>query len=101
MATSVAVRHRTIEELWFITGGRGHFWRHTAEGEESIDDVEPGVALAIPRHCSFQFRSVDDQPLSAVGTTIPPFPIGDEREVETVIGPWEPTVDPGGNEPAG
>ena len=29
-ATSRAVTHRTVEEIWFIVGGRGEMWRPRA-----------------------------------------------------------------------
>ncbi len=30
-ATSKAVRHRSVEELWFFTGGKGLMWRKLGE----------------------------------------------------------------------
>ena len=31
-ATSVAVHHRTVEEVWFVVGGAGEMWRGDAGG---------------------------------------------------------------------
>jgi mannose-6-phosphate isomerase-like protein (cupin superfamily) len=83
---SRAVRHRTVEELWYFVGGRGEMWRRTAAGHESVVAVEAGVSLDIPLGTSFQFRSTGAEPLTAVGTTMPPWP-GDDEAVH-VDGPW-------------
>jgi mannose-6-phosphate isomerase-like protein (cupin superfamily) len=91
--TSIAVRHRTIEELWYFVGGRGRMWRRSADGEERVDDVEAGVSIDIPRGTTFQLRALGDEPLSAVGATMPPWP--GPGEAIPAVGPWEPTVDPG------
>jgi mannose-6-phosphate isomerase-like protein (cupin superfamily) len=86
--TSRAVRHRTVEELWYFVGGRGQMWRRDAEGHESVVDVEAGVSLDIPLGTAFQFRSTGDEPLAAVGTTMPPWP-GDGEAVGA-DGIWDP-----------
>jgi len=91
--TSVAVRHNTVEELWFFLGGRGEMWRKDAAGDETFVDVEPGVCIDIPLGVTFQFRSFGDEPLSAVGATMPRWPGAGEAVVSS--GPWEPTVTPG------
>ena len=84
--TSRAVRHRTVEELWYFVGGRGEMWRRDAEGRESVVAVEAGVSLDIPLGTAFQFRSTGEEPLAAVGTTMPPWP-GDDEAV-FVDGAW-------------
>lgn len=83
---SRAVRHRTVEELWYFVGGRGQMWRRDAEGRESVVEVESGVSLDIPLGTSFQFRSTGEEPLAAVGATMPPWP-GDDEAV-LVDGIW-------------
>jgi mannose-6-phosphate isomerase-like protein (cupin superfamily) len=88
-AVSVAVRHRTVEELWFVVAGRGEMWRGD-EGDGVVVDLRPGLSLTIPVGTAFQFRSTGDEPLAAVAVTMPPWP-GDDEAVRT-IGPWEPTV---------
>jgi mannose-6-phosphate isomerase-like protein (cupin superfamily) len=84
--TSLAVRHRTVEELWYFVGGRGEMWRRGPDGQEAVDAVEPGVSLDIPLGTSFQFRALGEEPLRAVGVTMPPWP-GDD-EAERVEGRW-------------
>jgi len=87
--TSIAVRHRTVEEVWYFLSGRGQMWRRTPEGEERIDEVGPGVSIDIPVGTAFQFRTLGDEPLSAVGTTMPPWP-NDDAEAIPADGPWPP-----------
>ena len=69
---------------------------HRAAGRESsrpsrleIVPVEPGVCITIPLGTRFQLRSVGNEPLVAVGVTIPTWPGQDEATV--VSGEWRPT----------
>jgi mannose-6-phosphate isomerase-like protein (cupin superfamily) len=87
--TSVAVVHRTVEEIWFFLTGRGEMWLADDEHEDVVD-VEPGVALTIPVGTRFQFRALGPEPLAAVGVTMPPWP-GDGEAI-SVEGRWEPTA---------
>ena len=88
-AVSQAVAHRTVDEVWYFLSGRGQMWRRSPDVEEIVD-VEPGVSITIPQGTSFQFRSLSHEPLSAVGTTMPPWP--GEDEAFAVDGVWKPTV---------
>ncbi|WP_201834769.1 cupin domain-containing protein [Microvirga zambiensis] len=88
-AISKAMAHRTVEEIWYFVSGRGQMWRRSHETEEIVD-VEPGTAITIPVGTHFQFRSLSQEPLAAVGTTMPPWP--GEGEAFAVDGIWEPTV---------
>jgi mannose-6-phosphate isomerase-like protein (cupin superfamily) len=90
--TSVAVIHRTVEEIWYFLRGRGEMWRQLDDREEVVD-VGPEVCLTIPVGVKFQFRSFGYEPLSAVGATLPPWPGAGEATV--VEGLWEPSVEPG------
>lgn len=98
--TSVAIAHRTIEEMWFFVGGQGEMWRRT-EGadDETVITVATGEAITIPSSTHFQFRSSGSEPLAAVGATVPAWPgVGDlsgRGEAYLVPGPWTATVDPG------
>lgn len=85
--TSIAVTHRTVEEIWFIVSGRGEMWRKQGE-REGIVALEPGVCLTIPRGTLFQFRSSSAEGVSAIGVTMPPWP--GEGEAVPVLGPWSP-----------
>ena len=87
--TSAAVTHRTVEEIWYVLSGRGEMWRQQ-DGREQIVALEAGVCLTIPLGTRFQFRSLGDAPLAALGVTMPPWPGEDEAVV--VDGPWTATV---------
>jgi mannose-6-phosphate isomerase-like protein (cupin superfamily) len=88
-ATSRAVVHRTVEEIWFVVSGRGDLWRAT-DGREETVALQPGIAVTIPVATRFQFRATGREPLMIVGVTMPPWP-GDDEAI-AVDGPWEPTV---------
>ena len=87
--TSKAVVHRTVEEIWYFLSGRGQMWRQH-NGQAQVVDVYPGVCLTIPLGTRFQFRSFGEEPLAAIGITMPPWP-GDGEAV-VVPGEWQPTV---------
>jgi mannose-6-phosphate isomerase-like protein (cupin superfamily) len=91
--TSVAVRHRTVEEIWYFVEGQGEMWLRGEAGREAIVDVHPGKCLTLPVGTQFQFRSFGLQPLAAVGVTMPPWP-GDGEAIRCQ-GPWQPTVPSG------
>ncbi len=84
---SVAVTHRTVEEIWYILSGSGQMWRRQGEHEQAVD-LKPGVCLTIPLGTHFQFLASESGPLSAVGVTMPPWP--GEDEAVAVAGPWTP-----------
>jgi mannose-6-phosphate isomerase-like protein (cupin superfamily) len=87
--TSIAVEHRTVEEIWYFLRGMGEMWRRSTDQEEIVG-VSAGVCITIPLGTRFQFRSLGVDPLAAVGVTIPGWP-GD-TEAMLVDGPWRPTV---------
>jgi mannose-6-phosphate isomerase-like protein (cupin superfamily) len=80
---SCAVRHRTVEEIWYVLSGAGEMWR--SDGD--LVRLEAGVCLTIPVGVRFQFRSLGDQALAAVAVTMPPWP--GEGEAEVVAGLWD------------
>jgi len=85
---SRAVRHRSVEELWFFVSGRGQMWRQDAGGAETIA-VFPGLSIDVPVGTAFQFRAEGEAPLEAVAVTMPPWPGAEEAEF--VEGIWLPT----------
>ena len=88
-AVTVAVAHRTVDELWYVTAGRGRIWRRFGEREEIVA-VGPGDSISLPLGTHFQFRADGDVPLEAIAATIPPWPGADEAF--PVAGVWTPTV---------
>ncbi len=93
--TSVAVAHRTVEEIWFFLGGHGEIWRRLNDQEDLVS-VDAGVSITLPVGTHFQFRSLGAEPLSAIGVTMPPWP--GEGEAYEVRGKWTPTVKPENSE---
>jgi mannose-6-phosphate isomerase-like protein (cupin superfamily) len=87
--TSVAVVHRTVEEIWYFLQGRGEMWRRFGDDSEIVE-VGAGTCLTIPLGTHFQFRSVGFEALSAIGVTMPPWP--GEDEARLTDGAWPPTV---------
>ena len=85
--TSIAVAHRTVEEIWFFLTGRGEMWRKRNDHEEVVP-IDPGVCLTIPVGTHFQFRSFGHEALAAIGITMPPWP--GEGESYNVPGNWPP-----------
>ena len=83
--TSMAVTHRTVEEIWFFLSGRGEMWRKL-ESQEAVVPVESGVCITIPLGTWFQFRSFGTEPLRAIGVTMPPWP--GEGEAYEIPGKW-------------
>ena len=89
---SIAQRHRTVSEIWYVVGGLGRMWRRGPAGTATEIDLRPGVALTIPVGTWFQFRATGRVPLEIVGATMPAWP-GDDEAV-MVDGPWPPALDP-------
>jgi mannose-6-phosphate isomerase-like protein (cupin superfamily) len=85
----MAVKHRTVEEIWFVQSGEGRIWRKSAD-QESIIDVGVGDCLTIPLGTAFQYRSVGSAPLAFVAVTMPPWP--GAGEAIFVEGPWRASV---------
>jgi mannose-6-phosphate isomerase-like protein (cupin superfamily) len=88
--TSIPVAHRTVDEIWYIIGGRGEMWRKLGDAEETVI-LEMGICLTIPVGTHFQWRSVGTEPLVAIAVTMPPWP--DEEEAYRVEGVWNPTAE--------
>lgn len=83
--TTLAVRHRTVEELWYILSGTGELWRKN-ETRETIAKLRPGIAVDLPLGVSFQFRTTSSEALQFLICTMPPWP--GEDEAIPVEGKW-------------
>ncbi len=70
---SKAIVHQQVEEVWYVTSGRGEVWRKQGDREEVVE-VGPGSALTIPTGSHFQFRTVGPEPFQFVMCTMPPWP---------------------------
>ena len=83
-STSIAVSHRTVDEIWYVLSGRGEIWRSTS----GISRLEPGLGVSISSGTGFQVRA-GGEALVIVAVTIPAWP-GD-GEAERVDGLWPPS----------
>ncbi len=93
-AVTDAVRHKVVEELWYVISGAGQLWRKSGRAE-SIIDVRPGTSLLIPVKTSFQFRAGFEQPLIMLLATMPTW----QHEIDAkgpvpVEGLWQPKSPP-------
>ncbi|HVC99816.1 MAG TPA: cupin domain-containing protein [Candidatus Dormibacteraeota bacterium] len=69
------VRHLTVEEIWYVTSGRGRVWRQPRDGTAATTvTVAPGDALRIPTGWAFQFAAEVDGELRFACFTSPPWP---------------------------
>lgn len=82
---SAAVVHRTIDELWYVVGGRAELWRQLGDVQTTVT-VTAGDALTIPVGAAFQYRTVGGEPFAFVMCTLPRWP-GDQEAVR-VPGIW-------------
>ena len=87
---SRAVKHRTVEEIWYFVQGTGHVWRKQ-DDREVVEDVRPGLCLTIPTGTHFQFRNTGWEPLCFIIATMPPWP-GDDEAIR-VEDHWPITTD--------
>jgi mannose-6-phosphate isomerase-like protein (cupin superfamily) len=65
-STSTAVRHRTVEELWYVISGHGEMWR-SRDGAQAVHPLSRGTCLGITPGTAFQFRARGDETLIVVG----------------------------------
>jgi mannose-6-phosphate isomerase-like protein (cupin superfamily) len=83
--TSAPVRHRRVEEIWYVLEGEGEVWRKTDRAEQTVS-VKTGTSLTIPPLTAFQFRNTGRDPLRILITTMPPWP--GPNEAEETVGAW-------------
>lgn len=79
-ATSSPVRHRTVEELWYVLEGSGEIWRGREGEPERVDALSVGDSVRIPVGTAFQFRASPHRALKLLLATMPPWP-GPEEAV--------------------
>jgi mannose-6-phosphate isomerase-like protein (cupin superfamily) len=83
---SIAVFHKTVEEIWYVMKGEGEIWRKKGEFE-NVTSLSSGTCLTIPLGTDFQFRTIGEIPLEILITTMPPWPGQDEAVL--VEGKWK------------
>lgn len=75
--TSLAVKHNTVEEIWYILSGQGEMWQKSND-EEKIVELKEGAGLTIPNGNHFQFQNTGAEPSCILLVTMPPWPGKDE-----------------------
>lgn len=80
------IRHRTVDEVWFVLGGRAEFWRAVAD-QEDLREVGPEDSLRIIAGTVFQFRTLGPEPFRALLFTVPEWP-GNDEAVPVDVGRW-------------
>jgi mannose-6-phosphate isomerase-like protein (cupin superfamily) len=86
---SAPVRHRNVEELWYVLSGEGEMWRRDAVGE-AVVSLRPRLCLSLPLGTDFQFRCLGSETLRVVAVTLPPWPGADEAL--PAAGRWMPAA---------
>lgn len=74
------VRHRTVEEIWYVLAGSGSLRRRAPGGDERTDPLEPGRAVVIPTGWAFSFSAAGAADLVFLCHTSPPWPGAEEAE---------------------
>jgi mannose-6-phosphate isomerase-like protein (cupin superfamily) len=80
-ATSSAVSHKTVEEVWYFLDGKGEVWRGGLCEDKPIA-MAAGDSLVIPTLTPFQFRNTGTGPLKFIIATVPPWPGASEARPE-------------------
>jgi mannose-6-phosphate isomerase-like protein (cupin superfamily) len=86
------VRHRTVEEIWYVTAGSGRVWRQPPGEPGETIEVAPGAALRIPTGWAFQFAAGAGSELRFACFTSPPWPGPEEADPVPAGGLGPPTV---------
>jgi len=89
---SKPVRHRTVEEIWYVLEGEGEVWRCPPDGNERPLAVTTGDAIVIPTRWSFQFAAGPHSPLRFLCYTSPPWPEPGDADDVAYGSLGEPTV---------
>ena len=89
------VRHKTVEEIWYVLNGTGKIWRCPPKTEQVLvpaKNVCPGDSLVIPTGWIFQFQAGPNGPLQFLCHTTPPWPGDGEAVPAELDGLGEATV---------
>lgn len=79
-ATTQAVKHRSVVEVWYVIAGEGEIWRKLDEAE-TLTSLIPGTSINIPVGTHFQFRNTGAVPLEILLGTMPAWPGKEEAIV--------------------
>ena len=88
------VRHRSVEELWYVVSGEGEISRRHGARDPFVESLRPGACVDIGLGLTFQFRSTGTDELSMVLLTMPEWPGSDEAVPQPGLATWEPLGQP-------
>lgn len=74
---SSAVKHKTVDEVWYCLSGHGSIWQEN-NGKTQISDFTSGDSFSIPVGNSFQFKNIGNEPLCLIIATMPKWTGADE-----------------------
>jgi len=70
-AVTLPVRHKEVEEVWYVISGRGTIVRAMKNRGPVEVSVQAGDSIVIPVGTTFQFRAGDAEPLVMILATAP------------------------------
>jgi mannose-6-phosphate isomerase-like protein (cupin superfamily) len=76
---SLAIVHRTVEEIWYVLSGEAEILREL-DGRAETVVARAGTSLTIPVGTRFQFRTLGASPFTFIMCTVPPWPGEDEAQ---------------------
>ena len=82
------VRHRTVEEIWFVLDGHGELSRRVGEGPAEITVLRAGITVDIATGVTFQFRATGSDPLRLLLLTMPEWPGPEEAVPLSELATW-------------
>jgi len=85
---SIAVRHKTVSEIWYCLSGKGEIWQKKGS-KSSVKKFSGGDSFTIPLGNHFQFRNIGKTKLCVLISTMPKWP--GNNEAITVKGRWNAT----------
>lgn len=87
-----AVRHQTIEELWYVLDGRGELSRRKGMSPTTfVTHLRPGAAVYVEPDSVFQFRATGREELNILILTMPRWPGPEEAVASDSEETWKPT----------
>ena len=73
-----ACHFRSIDEYWFILSGLGEIWRRAPDGNESFNELQPGVSVDNPIGTALKKRCRCGEPFTLISTALPTWQGDDE-----------------------
>ena len=70
--TSLAVKHKTVDEIWYILSGEGEMWQKSNKAQDLVELKEGRWINYTPTLNHFQFRNKGAESLCIFIVTMPP-----------------------------